>query len=173
VSAKSVALIPECAGCEVPWLPADEDRWFAYLTDDEPPELAFYCPECAEREFSDAWRASRTPLRGELGIRSMGVQRVVVVAKLKPGSESAAADIVGSGPPYDPGEIGLARHGVYLGGSEVVFVFEGPDVERHLRDLLNDPVAAPAFAIWAPLLEGTPSIAHQLFYWESTPELDS
>jgi hypothetical protein len=20
-------------------------------TDDEPPELAFYCPECAEREF--------------------------------------------------------------------------------------------------------------------------
>jgi len=23
------------------------------LTDDEPPELAFYCPECAEREFGD------------------------------------------------------------------------------------------------------------------------
>jgi hypothetical protein len=27
------------------------NRWEAYLTDDEPPELAFYCPECAEREF--------------------------------------------------------------------------------------------------------------------------
>jgi hypothetical protein len=25
----------------------------AYLTDDEPPELAFYCPGCAEREFGD------------------------------------------------------------------------------------------------------------------------
>jgi hypothetical protein len=23
----------------------------AHLTDDEPPELAFYCPTCAEREF--------------------------------------------------------------------------------------------------------------------------
>jgi hypothetical protein len=22
-----------------------------YLTDDEPPEVVFYCPECAEREF--------------------------------------------------------------------------------------------------------------------------
>jgi hypothetical protein len=25
----------------------------ASFTDDEPPELAFYCPECAEREFGD------------------------------------------------------------------------------------------------------------------------
>ena len=33
------------------WLPTDEDRWEAHLTDDEPPELAFYCPDCAEREF--------------------------------------------------------------------------------------------------------------------------
>ena len=53
MSAKSVALIPTCAEREARWLPADEDRWFAYLTDDEPPELAFYCPECAEREFGD------------------------------------------------------------------------------------------------------------------------
>jgi hypothetical protein len=22
-----------------------------YLTDDEPPELAFYCPKCADNEF--------------------------------------------------------------------------------------------------------------------------
>jgi hypothetical protein len=33
-------------------LPTDEDRWKAYLTDDEPPELAVYCPECARREFN-------------------------------------------------------------------------------------------------------------------------
>jgi hypothetical protein len=33
--------------------PTDEKRWQAYLTDDEPPELVFYCPECAEREFAD------------------------------------------------------------------------------------------------------------------------
>ena len=46
-----VALIPRCAECEAAWLSADEAHWGAYLTDDEPPELAFYCPECAEREF--------------------------------------------------------------------------------------------------------------------------
>jgi hypothetical protein len=101
------------------------------------------------------------------------VERVVFVAKLKPGRADAAADIVRSGPPYDPSEIGLARHGVYVGGSEVVFVFEGSDVERQLRDLINDPVDSPAFAIWAPLLDGTPSIAHELYHWEATPEPDA
>jgi hypothetical protein len=47
-----VALIPHCAECEAAWLLANEERWRAYLTDDEPPEVVFYCPRCSEREFS-------------------------------------------------------------------------------------------------------------------------
>jgi hypothetical protein len=53
VSAERVALILQRAKRERRWLPADEDRWEAHVTDDEPPELAFYCPACAEREFGD------------------------------------------------------------------------------------------------------------------------
>jgi hypothetical protein len=95
------------------------------------------------------------------------VQRVIVTAKLKPGSHEAAAELLRSGPPYDPGEIGLVRHGVYLGSSEVVFLFEGPDVENRLRDLLNDRAVSASFAVWGPLFEETPSPAHELFYWEA------
>jgi hypothetical protein len=51
VSAEQVALIVHCAECDALWLPADEERCSAYLTDDEPAELVFYCPECAGREF--------------------------------------------------------------------------------------------------------------------------
>jgi ribosomal protein L44E len=51
MSAKRVALVPQCAECGKLWLSADAERWEAYLADDEPPELAFYCPSCAEREF--------------------------------------------------------------------------------------------------------------------------
>ena len=54
---EGVAIIPRCAECEGHWLPADEERWQAWLTDDEPAELVFYCPACAEREFGE--RATR------------------------------------------------------------------------------------------------------------------
>jgi hypothetical protein len=96
------------------------------------------------------------------------VQRIVVIARLKPDSKAAAAEILKAGAPYDPADIGLVRHGVYLSGSEVVFLFEGPDVEQRLSGLLNDPAASAAFAVWAPVLEGTPSPAHELFYWEAS-----
>jgi hypothetical protein len=95
------------------------------------------------------------------------MQRIVVIAKLKPDSLVAAGEILQAGPPYDPGDIGLVRHGVYLSGSEVVFVFEGPEVEQQLSRLLNDPATSAAFSEWAPLLEGTPSAAHELFFWEA------
>lgn len=53
MSAEQVATIPQCAECGEFWLPADEERWSAYLDTDD--ELVFYCPECAEREFGE-WR---------------------------------------------------------------------------------------------------------------------
>ncbi len=37
--------------CGKMWLPADDERWEAYITCDEPRELAFYCRECGEREL--------------------------------------------------------------------------------------------------------------------------
>jgi len=58
MSAESVALIPKCVECNAVWLPADEERWRAFLGCDEqldePAEVALYCPECAEREFRGA-----------------------------------------------------------------------------------------------------------------------
>jgi len=50
VSIERVALIPECAECGARCRPTKE-RWRAYLTDDEPPELAFYCVPCSELVF--------------------------------------------------------------------------------------------------------------------------
>ena len=39
--AEGIALIPRCAECQTHWLPGDDERWAAYLTDDEPPEVIF------------------------------------------------------------------------------------------------------------------------------------
>jgi hypothetical protein len=51
---EGVAIIPTCPECGAHWLPADRERWQAWLTNDEPPEVVFYCPACAGREFGDA-----------------------------------------------------------------------------------------------------------------------
>jgi hypothetical protein len=56
--AESVAIIPNCTECGERWLPGDPSRWHAYLACDEdleePAELFFYCPDCAEREFGSS-----------------------------------------------------------------------------------------------------------------------
>jgi hypothetical protein len=52
VSAERVALTPQCTECGRVWMPNDEERWSAYWVGDGPEEaLAFFCPDCAEREF--------------------------------------------------------------------------------------------------------------------------
>jgi hypothetical protein len=53
---EGVAIIPKCEGDEA-WLPADDERWRAYLDGDDfdlTPDAFFYCPRCAEREFDES-----------------------------------------------------------------------------------------------------------------------
>jgi hypothetical protein len=115
---------------------------------------------------SDEAARARGPLSG-----ADGSERVAVVAKLLPGSRERAVEILASGAPYGLALAGFRRHSVFLAEETVVFVFEGPGIERLVRDLVNDPTRSAAFSIWAPLLEGTPMLAREEFYWEaSQPE---
>jgi hypothetical protein len=49
---ESVSVKPwlRCVECERPWLD-EHERWRLRATDDDPPQLAAYCPECDRREF--------------------------------------------------------------------------------------------------------------------------
>ena len=52
VSAEQIARIAQCEECLEVWLPGYAGRWHAYWIDEGPDErLAFWCPECTEREF--------------------------------------------------------------------------------------------------------------------------
>jgi hypothetical protein len=100
-------------------------------------------------------------------------ERVAVVAKLLPGSRERAAQILAEGAPYGLALAGFRRHSVFLAEDAVVFVFEGPRIEGLVRDLVNDPTRfndptrSAAFSAWGPLLEGTPELAREEFYWEA------
>jgi hypothetical protein len=95
-------------------------------------------------------------------------ERVAVVAKLRPGSRERAGQIVAEGAPYELGEVGFRRHSVFLAEDAAVFVFEGRGVEGLVSDLVNDPARSAMFSVWGPLLEGTPQLAHEAFYWEAS-----
>jgi hypothetical protein len=98
------------------------------------------------------------------------MERLVVTLKLRKGTQERAAKLIAAGPPFDPGDLGLARHAVYLGDDLVIFAFEGEDVEKRVRVVINDPVRSASFASWVPLLASRPAIAHEVYYWEAEGE---
>lgn len=95
------------------------------------------------------------------------MQRLVIVAPLAEGAQRRASELLSGGPPFDPRQIGLDRHAVYVTEEEVVFAFEGLDVEWELDDLASEvPDVRQALESWAPLLAGRPRIAREAYFWE-------
>jgi hypothetical protein len=87
------------------------------------------------------------------------MERLVVTLKLRKGTQEPAAELIAAGPPFDPGNLGLARHAVYLGDNLAIFAFEGEDVEERVRGVINDPIRSASFTAWVPLLAGRPALA--------------
>lgn len=101
------------------------------------------------------------------------MDRLMIVARLNAGKRDEAEALLRQGPPFDPAELGFERHSVYLTPSEVVFLFEAPEVQWIVDDIVDDPVLSAALAPRA-LVDGPPRIAHERYFWvreqtESTP----
>jgi hypothetical protein len=97
------------------------------------------------------------------------MNQIAFVARLREGAQDAALALVAAGPPFDPGAAGFERHAVYLSADEVVFVFEGGEVEWHVDQLVDDPFAwelSEALSHWRPLVEDRPRIARAVYLWE-------
>jgi hypothetical protein len=93
--------------------------------------------------------------------------QVAVVARLREGTEARARELVAQGPPFDPREMGFDRLAVYLSPGEVIFHFEGKGAAQKLANVVDDMVVSASFSGWAPLLEGTPRLAHESYFWEA------
>jgi hypothetical protein len=93
------------------------------------------------------------------------MNRLMIVARLQDGKHDEAEQLLRNGPPFDPEDLGLHRHAAYLTASEVVFLFEAPEVEWIVNDLLDDPVLSTALGPWRALIEGPPRLAHERYFW--------
>ena len=96
------------------------------------------------------------------------MSQLVLVVPLKVGKRARAREILDEGPPFDLEKTGFERHQVYLTEHEVVFVFEGTEVEWRLDDLVDDQYAwvfQATLEAWRPLIEGEPRIARAAYTW--------
>jgi hypothetical protein len=93
------------------------------------------------------------------------MNRLTIVARLKPGVHEDAERLLEHGPPFDPESLGFHRHSVSISSQEVVFLFEAPEVEWIVNDIIDDALISDSFAPWEPLIEGTPRVAHERYFW--------
>jgi hypothetical protein len=96
------------------------------------------------------------------------MEQLAIVARLRPGTEPQAAELIARGAPFDPHAIGLRRHTIFLSAGEVVFVFEGDEVEWTIDNLIDEPFhwdVLSAFEEWRGIVDGQPRIARVAFAW--------
>lgn len=92
-------------------------------------------------------------------------RRTAVIVPLVPGSYDAVKRLLDEGPPFDPQQIGLARHDVFLTPHEVVLVFEAAHAESALDSLLSEPGLWASATAWSDYLAGPPRIAETAYGW--------
>jgi hypothetical protein len=98
------------------------------------------------------------------------MQRVAVIAKLKPDAEERAEELVKEGPPFDPRGTGFERHAVFMSGDQAVFVFEGGSLDQLLQAVTRAPETSKRFRAWESLLDGMPKVAHEAYFWQRGDE---
>jgi hypothetical protein len=98
------------------------------------------------------------------------MRRFLVTAKLRRGSTDAVRAILREGPPFELPETSLERHAVFLGGGEIVFLFEGVHAEEEVRRLVRSPHVLGQASRIGLHLTGRPRMSEEIFSWER-PEL--
>lgn len=94
------------------------------------------------------------------------MNRLAVIAKLRPDAEERAEKLVEQGPPFDPSELGFERHSVYLAGDHAIFVFEGGRLDQLMHAVINEPSSVSAFRQWENLIDGVPRVGREAYHWE-------
>jgi hypothetical protein len=92
----------------------------------------------------------------------------IVVAPLRKGAAEKARELVAAGPPFDPAEIGLSEHQVFVTEQEAVFTFSGSGVAALFDNGFRDPLVWRTLLAWRRLLAGRPRVAGATYSWPAS-----
>ena len=91
-------------------------------------------------------------------------ERLALVVPLKAGTRARAEQLLADGPPFDPVDLGLDAHEVFVTDDEAVFVFEGVPAALLGRTAEDETIWAAA-AAWQPLIDGPVRLAERAYAW--------
>lgn len=89
-----------------------------------------------------------------------------MVARLRSDGRERALELIEQHEAGQHDSTDFERQAIFLSPEDVVFYFEGPDVEKTLRAILNDPVRSTEIGHWIPLFDGPLHAAREAYYRE-------
>jgi len=102
--------------------------------------------------------------------RTEGLHRsIAVVLPLVEGRCDVVRAYLEEGPPFEPAEIGLDSHKVFLTDREAVFVFETEEGAKAFERILAEPELWDVVASWEHCLAEEPRLATPVYEWPERP----
>jgi hypothetical protein len=95
--------------------------------------------------------------------------QIAILAEIRPGQRPALERVLHAGPPFDLAAEGFEHHEVFLGDTEVVFIFDGPSARTQLQRLAATRSLLGAFVKMSSLVSA-PRILEQTFEWDRRAE---
>ena len=93
------------------------------------------------------------------------MERLVLVAQLNPNSRERARELIAEYSASEDLSGAFDRQGIFLSETEVVFFVEGPDADKSIKAIFDDP-SVTEIGHWLPLFDGPLHRAPEEYYWE-------
>jgi hypothetical protein len=91
---------------------------------------------------------------------------IAIVVPLAEGRSDVVRDFLSEGPPFEPGEIGLESHRVFLTEREAIFVFETEEGLHAFERILAEPELWDVISSWEHCMSDEPRVAEAVFEWQ-------
>jgi len=90
--------------------------------------------------------------------------QLAILAEIRPGKRNELERVLAQGPPFNLQAEGFEHHEVFLGDTEIVFVFTGPGAAGQLERLASTPELARRMVRLADVVTA-PRVLQQTYEW--------
>jgi hypothetical protein len=94
---------------------------------------------------------------------------IAIVVPLTEGRCDVVREFLEEGPPFEPREVGLESHKVFLTDREAIFVFETEEGVKAFERILGEPEVWELVSPWEHCMADEPRLAAAVYEWPTHP----